>query len=90
MLVFAPDGSLAGHADVMNRRSIQVSIYGGVHSQHRSRGVGTYPTRWGERSILDRMERAHRRADHRSALRQHDVGRVTLLDCTPITGSSSL
>lgn len=58
LLIFAPDGSLAGHADVMNRRYLQVSIYGGVHPQHRRQGLGTYLTRWGEAWTRDRMERA--------------------------------
>ena len=58
LLVFAPDGSLAAHADVFNRRYLQVSVYGGVHPEHTHRGLGTYVTRWGEAWIRNRMERA--------------------------------
>jgi mycothiol synthase len=58
LLVFAPDGSLAAHADVFNRRYLQVSVYGGVHPEHMRHGLGTYVTRWGEAWIRNRMERA--------------------------------
>lgn len=58
LLVFAPDGSLAAHADVFNRRYLQVSVYGGVHPDHTHHGLGTYVTRWGEAWIRNRMERA--------------------------------
>jgi GNAT superfamily N-acetyltransferase len=58
LLVFAPDGSLAAHGDIFNRRFIQVSIYGGVHPEHTRHGLGTYLTRWGEAWIRHRMERA--------------------------------
>ncbi len=58
LLVFAPDGSLAAHADVLNRRYIQVSVYGGVHPEHTRRGLGAFLTRWGEAWIRNRMERA--------------------------------
>ena len=58
LLVFAPDGSLAAHADIMNRRYLQVSVYGGVHPEHHRQGLGAYLTRWGEAWIGDRMEHA--------------------------------
>jgi mycothiol synthase len=58
LLVFAPDGRLAAHADVMNRRYLQLSVYGGVDPRHSHRGLGTYLTRWGEAWISDRMEHA--------------------------------
>ncbi len=58
VLVFAPDGSLAAHADVLNRRYLQLSVYGGVHPLHTHRGLGTYLARWGEAWISDRMEHA--------------------------------
>lgn len=58
LLVFAPNGALAAHADILNRRYLQVSVYGGVHPEHRHRGLGTYVTRWGETWIRDRMNRA--------------------------------
>ena len=58
VVVVAPDGSLAAHADILNRRNIQVSVYGGVHPQHRRRGLGTYVTEWGEAWTRARMDRA--------------------------------
>lgn len=58
MLVFAPDGSLAAHADVMNRRYMLVSLYGGVRPQHRHLGIGAYLVWWGEAWIRDRMDQA--------------------------------
>lgn len=58
VLVVAPDGSLAASADILNRRNIQVSVYGGVHPQHRQRGLGTYITQWGEAWTRARMDRA--------------------------------
>lgn len=58
ILVFAPDGSLAAHADIMNRRYMLVSVYGGVHPQHRRLGVGAYLVRWGEAWVRDHMDRA--------------------------------
>ncbi|HKT37210.1 MAG TPA: GNAT family N-acetyltransferase [Ktedonobacterales bacterium] len=58
VLVVAPDGSLAAHADILNRRYIQVSVYGGVHPEHRRKGLGTYITRWGEAWTRARMDRA--------------------------------
>jgi mycothiol synthase len=58
LLVYAPDGTLAAHVDVMNRRYLLVSIYGGVHPRHRHRGLGTYLTRWGEAWMHERMEHA--------------------------------
>jgi GNAT superfamily N-acetyltransferase len=58
LLVFAADGSLAAHADVFNRRYLQLSVYGGVHPEHTHRGLGTYITRWGEAWIGDRIKRA--------------------------------
>lgn len=58
LLIFAPDGSLAAHADVLNRRFLQVSIYGGVDPQHIRRGLGAYITRWGAAWVNERMSRA--------------------------------
>jgi mycothiol synthase len=58
VVVLAPDGSLAAHADVFNRRYVQVSVYGGVHPLHRRQGLGTYLVRWGEAWIRERMDRA--------------------------------
>lgn len=58
VLVFAPDGSLAAYADIMNRRYINVSVYGGVHPEHRHHGLGAYLVRWGEAWIQNRLDRA--------------------------------
>jgi len=58
LLIFAEDGGLAAHADVFNRRYIQVSVYGGVHPEHTHRGLGAFLTRWGEAWIRSRMEQA--------------------------------
>jgi GNAT superfamily N-acetyltransferase len=58
MLVFAADGSLAAHADILNRRYLQVSVYGGVHPEHRRRGLGTYITRWGAAWTRAHMQHA--------------------------------
>ena len=57
-LVFAPDGSLVAVADILNRRNIQISVYGGVHPEHRRRGLGTYISRWGEAWTHAHMEHA--------------------------------
>ncbi|HET9979186.1 MAG TPA: hypothetical protein VFQ32_01995, partial [Ktedonobacterales bacterium] len=61
ILVFAPDGGLVAHADILNRRYLQVSVYGGVHPEHRRRGLGTYITRWG--AAWTRAHMAHAPAD---------------------------
>lgn len=58
ILVFASDGSLVAHADIMNRRFLRVSVYGGVHPQRRHQGLGTYLVRWGEAWTRDHMDRA--------------------------------
>ena len=58
ILVFAVDGGLVAHADIMNRRNIQVSVYGGVHPEHRRHGLGTYITRWGAAWTRAHMEQA--------------------------------
>ena len=75
ILVFAPDGSLAAHGDVFNRRFIQVSVYGGVHPEHTRHGLGTYVTRWGEAWIRNRIERARGRAEPEIERPVHRLGR---------------
>jgi ribosomal protein S18 acetylase RimI-like enzyme len=56
IVVLAPDGSLAAHADILNRRFVLVSVYGGVQPQQRHRGLGTYLARWGEAWTRDHMD----------------------------------
>jgi mycothiol synthase len=58
VLVFAPDGRLAAHAEIWHSRYLQVSVYGGVHPQHRRRGLGTYLVCWGAAWARDHMEQA--------------------------------
>jgi mycothiol synthase len=58
VLVFAPDGGLVGHADIFNRRYLQVSVYGGVRPDQRRRGIGTYLTRWGAAWAERHMDQA--------------------------------
>jgi GNAT superfamily N-acetyltransferase len=45
VVVTAPDGRVAGYADVLDRSYVSVSVYGYVHPEHRGRGVGTYLVR---------------------------------------------
>lgn len=68
-LVFAPDGSLVAHADIMNRRNILISVYGGVHPQYLHQGLGAYLVRWGETWARDRMGSAP--ADARVAVQHY-------------------
>ncbi len=56
--VLAPDGGMAGYADILNRSYVVVSVYGYVHPTYRGRGIGGYLLEWGERWTRDRMERA--------------------------------
>jgi GNAT superfamily N-acetyltransferase len=79
LLIFTSTGALAAHADILNRRYLQVSVYGGVHPQHRHHGLGTYLTRWGEAWIRDRLERAP--ADAQVAV-QHYVNTSNAAACT--------
>ena len=55
VVVAAPDGRIAGYADVLNRSYVTVSVYGYVHPDHRERGIGTFLVAWGERWTSDRM-----------------------------------
>ncbi len=56
--VAAPDGRLAGYADVINRSYVTVSVYGYVHPDHRERGIGASLVAWGERWTRDRIPQA--------------------------------
>jgi len=58
VLVVAPDGEAAAYADVLNRRYVQLSVYGYVHPRFRGMGLGTWLVQWGEEWIQDRMHLA--------------------------------
>lgn len=58
MLVVAPDGTVAGYADVVNRAYVALTVYGYVHPVHRGRGIGAYLVGWGEDWMLERMRLA--------------------------------
>ena len=58
VLVLAPDGAVAGYADVINRAYTTLSVYGYVHPEHRGRGIGSFLVRWGEGWMRDRMHLA--------------------------------
>jgi mycothiol synthase len=56
--VVAPDGTIAGYADVTNRSFVSVSVYGYVHPGFRNLGIGDYLISWGERWTRERMPHA--------------------------------
>lgn len=56
VVALASDGSLVAHADILNRRFVQVSVYGGVDPRYRRRGLGGYLIRWGEAWARERMD----------------------------------
>ena len=58
VIVTAPDGRIAGYADVYNRSFVTVSVYGYVHPDYREQGIGSYLIAWGERWTRDRMPQA--------------------------------
>jgi len=58
VVVAAPDGRIAGYADVLNRSYVTVSVYGFIHPDHRELGIGASLVSWGERWTLDHMTRA--------------------------------
>src|SRR4051794_12400930 len=58
VLVLAPNGQLAGCADILNRRFVTVSVYGYVAPEHTRRGVGGWLVAWGEDWTRERMEHA--------------------------------
>jgi mycothiol synthase len=58
VVVVAPDGRIAGYADVLNRSYVVVSVYGYVHPDYRGQGIGSFLVDWGERWTRDRMARA--------------------------------
>ena len=58
VLVIAPEGSVAGYADVVNRAFVSLSVYGYVHPEHRGRGIGSWLVGWGEDWMRTRMHLA--------------------------------
>jgi mycothiol synthase len=58
IVVAAPDGQIAGYADLINRSYVTVSVYGYVHPDHREKGIGASLVAWGERWTTERMPRA--------------------------------
>lgn len=56
--IVAPDGAIAGYADVINRSFVSVSVYGYVHPDFRGLGLGAYLISWGESWTRERMPRA--------------------------------
>jgi mycothiol synthase len=56
--VVAPDGTIAGYADVINRSFVTVSVYGYVHPDFRGLGLGAYLVAWGETWTRERMPNA--------------------------------
>ena len=89
--VVAPDGTIAGYADVINRSFVTVSVYGYVHPDFRALGIGTYLISWGERWTRERMP--HAPEDARVVV-QHYVNRLNetaqrlleSLDYAPVRG----
>jgi len=62
VLVVAPDGTAAAYADVLNRRYVQLSVYGSVHPRYRGLGLGSWLVQWGEAWIRERMHLARAEA----------------------------
>lgn len=58
VLLLAPDGRFAAYADVLNRRNVQVSVYGYVHPDFQGQGLGAHLVQWGESWTRDRIDRA--------------------------------
>jgi mycothiol synthase len=58
VVVAAPDGRIAGYADVVNRSYVAVSVYGYVHPDYQQQGIGSFLVGWGERWTRDRMNQA--------------------------------
>ena len=91
MAVVAPDGTIAGYADVVNRSFVTVSVYGYVHPDFRDLGIGTHLISWGERWTRERM--THAPEDARVVV-QHYINRLNetaqlllkSLDYAPVRG----
>ncbi|HZA44494.1 MAG TPA: GNAT family N-acetyltransferase [Rubrobacter sp.] len=70
VVVVAPDGRIAGYADVISRSYVTVSVYGYVHPDHRERGIGASLVAWGERWTRDHIPQA---PDNARVIVQHYV-----------------
>ena len=70
VVVVAPDGRIAGYADVISRSYVTVSVYGYVHPDHRERGIGAFLVAWGERWTRDHIPQA---PDNARVIVQHYV-----------------
>ena len=89
--VVAPDGTIAGYADVINYSFVTVSVYGYVHPDFRDLGIGTYLISWGEQWTRERMP--HAPEDARVVV-QHYINRLNetaqrlleSLDYAPVRG----
>ena len=89
--VVAPDGTIAGYADVINYSFVTVSVYGYVHPDFRDLGIGTYLSSWGEQWTRERMP--HAPEDARVVV-QHYINRLNetaqrlleSLDYAPVRG----
>jgi mycothiol synthase len=89
--VVAPDGTIAGYADLINRSFVTVSVYGYVHPDFRDLGIGAYLISWGERWTRGRMPQAPEDA---RVVVQHYVNRLNetaqrlleSLDYAPVRG----
>ena len=55
VLVLAPDGGVAGYADVVNRAFVSLSVYGYVRPEYRGRGIGSWLVGWGEEWMRTRI-----------------------------------
>jgi mycothiol synthase len=51
-------GGIVAYADLLNRRYVQVSVYGYVQPAYRGRGLGSYLVRWGAAWARDHMHYA--------------------------------
>jgi mycothiol synthase len=89
--VVAPDGTIAGYADVIDRSFVTVSVYGYVHPDFRGLGLGAYLVSWGERWTREHMP--HAPEDARVVV-QHYINRLNepaqllleSLDYKPVRG----
>jgi ribosomal protein S18 acetylase RimI-like enzyme len=55
IVVVAPDGTIAGGADLINRAYQAISVYGFVTPVYRQRGIGGAIVAWGERWAAARL-----------------------------------
>jgi len=58
VVVIGQDGTLAASADIVNRRYVQLSMYGYMRPEHKGRGLGAFLVNWGEVWAQDRMHLA--------------------------------